>query len=190
MGDEFPTARSIALHIEGPDFYKTMGIMDSSTVKDLKKLIVDHTCKADSYQDVILKKGRSFLRDNTEICNTDIEDGDNLRVYFRNTVSRWKRSATPYMIARLIAEDCGITNTKMANIMRAIVSMARDDLRTYGTFTFPGMVRLFYIKRPAQAARQKNVFGKTAEIPARAARKMLRAQIIQEFKEAVDSDVD
>ena len=115
---------------------------------------------------------------------------DNLRVYFRNTVSRWKRSATPYMIARLIAEDCGITSTKMANIMRAIVSMTRDDLRTYGTYTFPGMVRLFYIRLPAQAARQKDVFGKTAEIPARAARKRLLDQIIQEFKEAVDSDVD
>ena len=78
------------------------------------------------------------------------------------------------MTARLIAVDCGITSTKIATIMRAIVSMTRDDLGTWSGREPPDR-RTCVVRRPRTPPGQ----------PA----KGYSNQIFQESKEAVDSDV-
>lgn len=92
-------------------------------------------------------------------------------------------------ITKQLAEETGIAKKDVVTLMESLDSLVRGQLskKGPGVFTFPGLVKLRTIERPATPARQGRnpATGETIMIKAKPARKVVKASPLKALKDAV-----
>ena len=94
---------------------------------------------------------------------------------------------TKMEIVKTLAANTGLSGTKITEVFDHLLALGEGEMRSKGVFNVPGFVRL---KRVEQAARSERKGrspkdGSEIIIPARGARKIVRAKPYAEMQDAV-----
>jgi nucleoid DNA-binding protein len=88
----------------------------------------------------------------------------------------------------ILAEETGLTKKQVAQVLDSMFGIIKKQLKKGpGEFTIPGIVKLRVVKKKATKAREGRnpATGETIKIPAKPARKVVRATVLKATKEVV-----
>ena len=98
-----------------------------------------------------------------------------------------KKPLTKSQFLNEVAEGAGLKRKDIANVLIAMTTLAKKELKSKGLLQIPGFVKIKVVKKPATKQRQGiNPFTKEPRVfKAKAARKILRARPVKAAKDSV-----
>lgn len=99
--------------------------------------------------------------------------------------SRKGKTYTKSQLASDLADKAGITKASVSQVLGALEDIAISHLKSDGSFTIPGIVKLVVKHKKATPAQTKNIFGKETRVSAKPARKVVRGRILKSIKDSV-----
>ena len=100
-----------------------------------------------------------------------------------------KKSGAPTKsdVVNQICKDAELSRKQVAAVLESLNGIIKKSLRGHGMFTFPGLLKMKVVKKPATKARQGiNPFTKEPiTIPAKPASKKVRATALKALKDLV-----
>ena len=96
-----------------------------------------------------------------------------------------KSSYTKSQLASDLADSTGVPKGKVSEILSLLQDIAVKQLKSSGSFTVPGLVKMVVKTKKATPAGTRTMFGREMRISAKPARKVVRGRILKLIKEAV-----
>jgi nucleoid DNA-binding protein len=100
-----------------------------------------------------------------------------------------KKALTKSAVYQEVSAETGLTKKEIASVFDALTSLIKHEVgkKGSGVFTLPGVVKIQLKMRPATRARpgRNPKTGEPMTIPAKPARKVLRARVLKALSETV-----
>merc|ERR1712078_445660 len=84
-----------------------------------------------------------------------------------------------------LASKTGLEKKEVSGVIGELVALATAEVKKTGKFTLPGLCMLKTRTRPARKAGTTTAFGKTIQVKARPAQKIVKAYVVAALKKSI-----
>merc|ERR1719455_34297 len=85
----------------------------------------------------------------------------------------------------VLASKTGLEKKAVSGVIGELVTLATAEVKKTGKFTLPGLCMLKTRTRPARKAGTTTAFGKTIQVKARPAQKIVKAYVVAALKKSI-----